>query len=200
MAELTIYGVAPSRAARVLWLANELGLDYEHVPTGMAESKTPEYLAINPNGKIPTIRDGDVTLWESMAINLYLAQKHGGPLAPASAVEAGLAYQWSFWVITEVEGHLLAALMHTVLLPEDQRRADKAEAAMAALAEPLAVLEQSLAGRDWLIADRFTVADLNVAAVLAWGKILRFDFAAYPQVKTWLEHCLGRPAYQQARG
>lgn len=200
MAELTIYGVPASRAARVLWLANELDLDYEHVPTAGAEARTPDYLAINPNGLIPAIRDGDYTLWESMAINLYLVQKHGGDLAPASTEEAGRAYQWSFWVMTEVEGRLLTALMHRLLLPEAERDAAEADKALTALGKPLGVLDQALAGREWLIADRFTVADLNVAAVLAWARILRVDLADVPQVAAWLERCLSRPAYQRVRG
>ena len=86
MGNLKIYGVAGSRAYRVLWMANELGLDYEHVPVhfGDGSCKTPEYLAINPNARIPAIDDDGFKLWESMAINLYLAKKHDQGLWPKS--------------------------------------------------------------------------------------------------------------------
>ena len=79
MDKLRIHGTYPSRVYRVLWLANELGLDYEQVPTRFwdGSTKTPEFLAINPNGRVPAIEDGAFRLWESLAINLYLAKKHG---------------------------------------------------------------------------------------------------------------------------
>ena len=84
MSNLKIYGVPLSRAYRALWMANELGLDYENVPINFADgsAKTSEYLAVNPNGRMPAIDDNGFKLWESMAINLYLAKKHGGVSLP----------------------------------------------------------------------------------------------------------------------
>src|SRR4029077_14762078 len=82
-----------------------LGLDYENVPVHFADgsAKTPEYLAVNPNGRIPAIDDNGFKLWESMAINLYLAKKHGSGLLPKTMEDEAQAIQWSFWVMTEVE-------------------------------------------------------------------------------------------------
>ncbi len=78
---MKLYGIAGSRAMRSLWAAEEVGVEYEHVPTHfIGDSKKPDYLAINPNGRVPALVDGDVTLFESMAINLYLARKYGGAL------------------------------------------------------------------------------------------------------------------------
>ena len=103
MSRLKIYGIPMSRAFRVLWMANELELDYENVPIHFADSssKTPEYLAINPNGKIPAIEDGGLKLWESMAINLYLAKKHDKGLWLNSPETEAQATQWSVWVMAE---------------------------------------------------------------------------------------------------
>ncbi|HTC02344.1 MAG TPA: glutathione S-transferase N-terminal domain-containing protein, partial [Xanthobacteraceae bacterium] len=105
MASLRIYGVARTRAFRALWVAEELGLDYEHLPIeiGEAGARTPEFLAINPNGRLPVIVDDGFVLFESLAITLYLAKKHAtGTLYPGTPHGEALAWQWSFWAIGEV--------------------------------------------------------------------------------------------------
>jgi hypothetical protein len=84
-------------------------------------AKTPEYLAVNPNGRIPAIDDNGFKLWESMTINLYLAKKHGSRLLPKTREDEAQAIQWSFWVMTEVEKPALAVLLHRFFLPEDER-------------------------------------------------------------------------------
>ena len=200
MSGLTIYGANQTRSARVLWMANELGLDYEHVPTTTKECKAADYLLVNPNGRVPAIDDNGLCLFESLAINLYLAQKHGGPLAPQTPEEWGRTYQWSFWAMTEMEPHLLTLLLHRLLLPEEQRKPERADKAEADLQGPLEVLEKALAGRDWLASDHFTVADLNLAAVLSWSKFLKVDLSAYPKTTAWLDTCLKRDAFRKARG
>src|SRR5260370_13656850 len=100
-------------------MANELGLEYEHVPVhfGDGSAKTTEYLAVNPNGRIPAIDDDGLKLWESMAINLYLAKKHDGALWPKTIEEEAQARQWSFWAITEARKPPLAALWHRSSFP-----------------------------------------------------------------------------------
>ena len=154
---MKIYGVSQSRAARSLWAAEELGLEYEHVPTLFArDTRKPEFLAINPNGRIPTLVDGDTTIWESMAINLYLARKHGGELWPKSVEGEGHALKWSFWVMTECEPPLIEVLMNRVMAPEDQRDAAKAAAAEEKLATPLAVLDRELEGKSYLLGEGFS--------------------------------------------
>ena len=164
---LKIYGVARSRAARVLWMAKELGLDYEHIKVDFAtgETRRPEHLALNPNGHIPVIDDDGFVLWESMAINLYLAKKHGmGGLYPAGLEDEARAWQWSFWGMTEVERPVLTALFNRVILPENQRDAAAADQAEKTLAQPLGVLHGALGHSAYLLGGDFTVADLNVAS------------------------------------
>lgn len=195
MSTLKIYGVAGSRAFRTIWMAKELGLAYEHVPVSFAggATRTPEYLAVNPNGHIPAIDDGGLKLCESMAINLYLARKHG-KLWPKTIEDEGRAFQWSFWVMLEVEKPLLAVLFNTVVYPADKRDAAVAAKALDELQKPFKVLDQALARSPWLAGSDFTVADLNVAAVLTWVKLARVDLSAYPKLADWLGRCLGRPA------
>jgi glutathione S-transferase len=128
---IRLYGIRQSRAARSLWAIEELGIPYEHVATNFTtDAKKPEYLAINPNGRIPALVDGDVTLFESMAINLYLAKKYDTKgLYPKSAADEARAIQWSFWGMTETEQALLQMLMHRLFLPEPQRDESLAKAA-----------------------------------------------------------------------
>jgi glutathione S-transferase len=150
---LTIYGVYRSRASRNIWLAHELGLPFTHVPVMQAyrianpdaadaplHTRSPAFLAVNPNGHIPSISDDGLVLHESLAINLYLAKKHGGPLAPATIAEDGLMSMWSFWAATEAEPHALNVLMHTIGKAPAERNATIAAAAIAALHQPFAVL------------------------------------------------------------
>ena len=168
MPRLKIYGVAASRAFRTLWMAEELGVDYEHVKTGWADGgcRTPEFLQINPNGQVPAIDDDGVVLWESLAINLYLARKYDSALSPRNVAEEGGALQWSFWVATEVEKPMSAWGYNRISLPPEKRNEQVALDAEQQLKKPLAVLDAALAPRSFLVGDRFTVADLNVAAVL----------------------------------
>jgi glutathione S-transferase len=199
---IKIYGVARSRAARVLWMAKELGLDYEHVKVDFAtgETRQPAHLALNPNGHVPVIDDDGFILWESMAINLYLAKKYGaGGLYPSGLQDEARAWQWSLWGMTEVERPLLTALMNRAFYPENQRDAAAADAAEEALAQPLGVLEGVLGCASHLLGERFTVADLNVASILAWARPAQIGLSAVPKVAEWLKNCADRPAARAAR-
>jgi glutathione S-transferase len=196
---ITIYGISASRALRSLWMLEELGVEYEHVQMNFTgDNKQPDYLALNPNGRIPTLVDGDTVLWESMAINLYLAEKYDGGLQPKSPEDRGRATKWSFWVMTETEKALLEYLFNTLILPEGQRDAAVAAAAVEQLKAPLGVLDGALEGRVNLLGEQFSVADLNVASVLSWGQLAGLDLSAVPNVSRWLTTCTSRPAFQRA--
>jgi glutathione S-transferase len=201
---LKIYGTVKSRAARTLWMAEELGIPYELVSVDYRakETRTPAFLEVNPNGHVPAIDDDGLRLNESMAINLYLARRHAGsPLAPQDLAEEARCLSWSFWAVTELEAPALATLMHGQLLPPSQRDPQKLDRALGALRPPLGVLEKALAGegapRAYLLGDRFTVADLNVAAVLAWVRGAAGLLAGFPAAAAWLDLCLGREAYRR---
>ncbi len=211
---IRIYGIAASRAIRPLWTATELGLDFEHInmPYAGGATRTPEFLAINPNGHIPAVVDvrpeGEVVVWESMACALYVAKAHGkgdgSDLSPANLKEEGEALRWAFWSMTELEKDALTVLMHRMAMPEAERKADLAQAAEGRLRTPLKVLEGVLAdqatrGEEHLCAHRFTVADLCVASVGMWIRPSSSLMSEFPLTAAWLKRCLDRPAHQAAR-
>jgi len=199
MARLRIYGVARTRAFRAIWMAKELGLDYEHVPieTGPAGARKPEYLAVNPNGRLPAIEDGDFVLWESQAITLYLAKKHSpGRLYPATLQGEAKAWQWSLWAANEVERAVNIWSLHAVRLPPEDRDPQTLAQTLAILAPPFRVLDGALAGSPYLLGNDFTVADLNVAAVTS--RAIGMDLATTPRLADWLRRCHDRPAARTA--
>ena len=196
---LKIYGVTRSRASRNVWLAEELGIPYEQVPViqryrlsdeaaadpAVTHTRSPAFLAVNPNGHVPSMDDDGLVLHESLAINLYLARKHGGPLAPRDVAEEGRMMAWSFWGVTEVE-----SLALDILQNRDPARAE------AALAKPFAVLDAALAETCFLVGGRFTVADLNLAEIVRYARSAEGLFAGAPRVGAWLAACQDRPAFR----
>ena len=199
MAGLQIYGVARTRAFRALWIAEELGLAYEHRPIeiGEAGARTPEFLALNPNGRLPVIVDGDFVLPESLAITLYLAKKYSlGTLYPAKLQDEARLWQWSFWALAEIDRGVNIWSLHAVRLPPHERNAGLREEALEVLAAPFAVLDKALAESAYLLGADFTVADLNVAAVVS--RAIDMDLSASPHLKNWLMRCLERPAARKA--
>ena len=197
---IKIYGPSASRASRALWIVHELGIPFEHIAVEMKDLKSPEYLKVNPNGKVPTLVDGDFKLFESMAINLYLAEKYGKDgFFPASVEDRALCTQWSFWGMTEIEKSLLTVLIDMFMTPPDKKKPEAVAEALKALPKPFAVLNGALEGRDYLLGSKFTVADLNLASICSWAKPIKFDFSPFPNVQAWLDRCLARPAYKAAR-
>jgi glutathione S-transferase len=194
---ITIYGVHRSRASRNIWLAHELDIPFklepvmqlyrlkEPVPDDVVHTKSPTFLKVNPNGHIPSMDDNGVVLHESLAINLYLVKKHGGPLAPADLAEDGLMSMWSLWAATEVEPHALSVLQNGA--PKE---------AVDALRAPFAVLNDAVAG-GYLVGNRFTVADINVTEVVRYALGAKELFDANPNVKAWLAACQARPAFRK---
>ncbi len=197
---LKIYGTSRSRATRSLWAAEEFAVPFEHVPTAVAEARSSAFLRVNPNGHIPAIDDDGVVLCESMAINLYLAEKYGKPpLWPASAADRGRVFQWSFWGMLECESHIITIFLNRFMRPEGERDEKAIAAAYEALKKPLKVLDEHLTGRQYVLGSEFTVADLNVAGVLMLAPMAQVDLQSAPNVRAWLDRCLARPAVQKAR-
>jgi glutathione S-transferase len=196
---LTLYGTSRSRASRSLVALEELGLEYTHVPTQPgSESRSPDFLRINPNGKIPCLDDDGLIVWESLAINLYLADRYGTPpLWPGSAAERAPIYQWSFWAKTEISPAALA-----IYAAQAAGDADAERRATARLTDALRILDRALADRDHLLGDTFTLIDVNLAASLSEpqenGHLFGwqgFDLSAIPHVQGWLRRCVSRESY-----
>jgi glutathione S-transferase len=196
---LRIYGIARTRAFRALWVAEELGLAYEHLPIeiGDAGARAPEFLKINPNGRLPFIEDDGFVLFESLAITLYLAKKHStGKLYPGTLQGEAKAWQWTSWALNEVDRGVNIWSLHAVRLPQAERDAAKRDEALKVVASPFRVLDAALANQSYLLRDEFTVADLNVAAVIS--RAVDMDLSAVPNLKAWLSCCLERPAARKA--
>jgi glutathione S-transferase len=206
---LKIYGVLRSRTSRNVWLAKELRIPYELIPVIQARrladpdaadaplnTASPSFRAINPNGLIPSIDDDGFILSESLAINLYLAKKHGGALAPVGLREDGLMTMWSIWAVGECETAAVEILLNT--FPRAGERADpsKVEAAIAKLHKPFGAMDTALRnGNGFLVGGRFTVADINVAEICRYAQPAKSLFNAFPVVKAWLDTCQTRPAF-----
>ena len=196
---LRIYGAPKSRAIRVLWMAAELGIEYEHIDylPRSPGTKTPEYRELNPNGRVPTIDDDGFILSESMAINIYLAKKHKSALYPADAKQEALALQWSLWETDRLDRQLVNYVRHSRELPEAERKASVAEANWKECVESFDVLEAALGKSQWLTGPQFSVGDLNVASALYRG--LFIDLSKWPKTEAWLKRCWERPAAKRAR-
>jgi glutathione S-transferase len=200
MAGLRIYGIARTRAFRALWVAMELGIEYEHIPVeiGSAGAQTAEFLAVNPNGRLPAIEDNGFVLWESLAITLYLAKKHStGGLYPGTIEGEAKTWQWSLWALNEVDRGVNIWSLHAIRLPPEDRDPAKLAEALKVIERPFKVLDEALSDRAYLVGDDFTVADLNVAAVIS--RAIEMDLSATPRLGDWLRRCLERPAAREAR-
>ncbi len=195
----TIYGVSRSRAIRSLWAIEEVGIEYTHVATHFfKESKTDEYLGVNPNGRIPALVDGEVTLFESMAINLYLARKYKPELYPDSPELEAQINQWSVWGISEIE-FLQMQVIIQIMLHKDNMNQRAMDEATEALPRPLKVLDDHLATREYLVGDTFTIADLNVSSVMLLLDMIKFDLSGFPNVMDWQKRCYARESLARAQ-
>lgn len=208
---LKIYGVYRSRASRTYWMAYELGIEFESIPViqgyrlpdplapeAPLNTQSPAFLRLNPNGMIPTIDDDGLVLGESIAINLYLASKHRGPLAAGSLPEEGLITQWSFWAVNEVEVHSIRIVQtYDRNLHETPAGKDTIAVATRLLQKPIGVLEAHLSEQDYLVGDRFTVADLNLVEIIRYALSEKHFFANYPKVRAWVERCHDRDGFRK---
>ena len=197
---MMLYGDVQSRASRSLWALEEIGRPYERHPVQPGtQSRQPEFLAINPNGRMPVLDDDGFILWEASAINLYLAERYASDWLWPSTIHARAdAYRWSFWVMTEFEPKLVAALA--------ARSGDDRAAVLDSLAAPLHVLEATLARRAWLAGDAFGIGDLNVASNICHpyeagpvADLTDFDMSRLPRLAAWLDRCRTRPAYRRVQ-
>jgi len=208
---ITLYGCYRSRATRPLWALFETGLEFAHVPIIQAyrlpdakaadapvNTASPAFLAVNPMGQIPALVDGDLVLTESLAITLHIARRAGGPLAPASDGEAALMEQWALFATSAVES---PALEIAFAVADQAVNGPEAQAIIAVSAEklrrPFARLDQHLQGKDWLMADRFTAADIVVEECVRYAQGHPTLLAEFPALKAWVDRCQARPAFQK---
>lgn len=197
---LRIYGWKRSRVVRCMWVMEELGLEYEQIPLNPneGETRTPDYLALNPQGKIPTLVHDDFVLSETMAINIHLASTFPGSLWPSTAQGIAKVQQWTSWALTELEPPLVAIMREGRRPAEqiDQSRISAWRADVHRLVD--IVLEPILSRRQYLLADSgFSLADLNVAAVASVMPVFDINPGEHPHTDQWMKRCFSRGAWQR---
>ena len=207
---LKIYGSPASSSGRCFWALEEAGVAYERVPLDMRakEHKSPEYLAINPNGKVPTLVDDSTqdpydsskpfTVWESLAINQYIAEAYAPQLlGDKSPRDTSRISQWSVWGLHEFQSPLVEIFIQKVFVPEEKRQQVVIDNAIKKL-EPLQnLLNTHLSKSDFLLGKTFSLADINVGTAAYINVSLKNNLADWPALKAWIERLADRPAYKK---
>ena len=196
---INIYGSPRSSSGRCFWCLEEIGETYEAKPLNFKEKehKSPTYLKINPNGKVPTLTDDDFVIWESIAINFYLAETYKPELLGLDNKQHGLVQQWSLWGIAELQPPIIDIFIQLIFVPEERRDSGIIEKAMAKIPGLLKVLNDALEGKNYLVGNDFTLADLNVASIASLCLEIKFDLTAYKNIQTWLIQISERPAFKK---
>jgi glutathione S-transferase len=192
---IKLYGFAPTRSIRVLWTLRELDVDFEFVTVNLlaGEHQRPEFLQLNPAGKVPVLVDGDLVLTESIAIVLYLADKYRArDLLPTDLKQRAQVNRWLLFAATELEQPLWRIARHTTLYPEDKRLAGEVSLARQDFQAMAAVLEAQMRGRQFVVGTSVTVADLVLAYTLDWANEVQL-LDAFPQLQTYLQRMYARP-------
>jgi len=196
---IKVYGDILSRAGIVMFTLELLGQPYEviELAPGSEATQQPDYLALNPTAKVPTIQDKELTLWETQAILFYLAANYGDNLlwsdTPAKVADI---QRWSLFISNQLEAAALDMLIH---VEESDGQPDPAflNKTGQVLQHFLSVLESHLQSREYLAEDKLTVADIHGASVLDWSRQAGFDMQPYPGVDRWISHILAHPAQQR---
>jgi glutathione S-transferase len=201
---ITLYGSPKSSAGRCFWCLEEIGTPYSvrSVDFATKEHKSEWYMKINPNGKVPAMTDGALTLFESMAINFYLAEKYKPELLGTTIEERAFVHQWSFWSIAELQAPIIQIFIQKVFVPIARRNQHLIEESEKMLPGLFSVLNLNLENKKYLAGNDFTLADLNTASVAAIAQIIGFDLSNYPHIRSWLNKISERPAfikYQEMR-
>jgi glutathione S-transferase len=196
---MKLYGFGPTRSLRALWGLKELDADFEFVSVNLAagEQKHPDFLRLNPAGKVPVLVDGDVVLTESAAIVLYLAEKYPDRgLLPVDLKERAQAYRWLMFAVTELEQPLWRIARHTFLYPEARRLPADATIAREEFAAMATILDRHIEGRQFIVGDGITIADCVTAYLIDWANEQHMidDFA---QLRAYLERMYARPRAPQ---
>ena len=169
---MKLYEFGPTRSIRVRWTLQELGVDFESVVVNLMqhEHQRPEFLAVNPAGKLPVLVDGDLVLTESVAIVLYLAEKYPEKrFLPADLKLRAQHNRWLLFVTTELEQPLWRIARHTNIYAEDERLPGDVEIARREFKDMAAIFERHMRGREFVAGDRVTVADFVAGYTLDWG-------------------------------
>jgi glutathione S-transferase len=183
-----------------LWFLEELQKDYEviNIDLDKFENKSEEFLKLNPNGKVPVLVDGDFVIWESLAINYYLARKYKPEFLGKSLEESSQIEQWIFWMLAELQPPIVSIFRHA-RLPGSQKNPAFFQAWKMQIMQLTVILEKELSNRQFLVGNNFTLADLNVAAFSSIHYILHSDLSLFPNFSKWLNSATKRAGLTAAR-
>ena len=204
---IKLYSWPSSSGTRVAWALEELGVSYEYVELDAKklEHRTPQYLTINPQGKVPALSDGELTFFESGAIVLYLGDKHGveKQLWPGNAGQARAdAVCWTVWAMTELGNYMMQYLYHGLDTPFSYKPEDRSKACAeynrSQFIRGLDALQARLQSREYLL-DAFSLVDIPAASWLMLGTKFGIKLDPHPRVADWLKRCGERPACKRAR-
>jgi len=201
-----VFHYAPwSSAITCLWALEELGVPYEKVKLDLAAkaTHTSEFLALNPNGKVPLLVHDGVPIFESIAILAHLGETFGVEkgLFPAPGLSRAQAFQWLAWMNVTLGAAVGRYLQNSSdQIPAELRNAKVAELARGDVRKLLGILEGHLTGKSWMVGDAFTFADLHLAGAMAWISRLGFDTKALPNLDAWFTRCKARPAFARSLG
>ena len=192
----TVHGGVRSRTMRVLWMLEELGQPYEHVPSA---PRSDAIRALNPSGKIPVLVEDGAALTDSVAIMTYLADRHGGLTHPAGTHGRARQDAITNMLIDEFDAILWAAAKHSFVLPEAERRPEAKEGLRAEFARSEAMLEAVLrgSGGPWLMGETFLLPDILAAHCLGWAVGAKFGPAS-GTLRDYMDRARARPAFGRA--
>ncbi|RQT51179.1 glutathione S-transferase family protein [Burkholderia cepacia] len=196
---MKLYGFAGTRTQRALWGLKELDADFEFVSVNLlqGEHKRPEFLRLNPAGKVPVLVDGDLVIPESAAIVLYLADKYPEKaLLPVDPALRAQAYRWVMFAVTELEQPLWRITRHSFLYPPEKRSPADIELAREDFRAMAAILDKHLEGREFIVGDTLTVADCVTAYLIDWAGECNL-IESFPQLRAYLERLYARPKAPQ---
>ena len=199
---IKLYGLPRSRSTRITWLLEELGLDYEYIALSPDQKglKSPEYLTINPGGKVPSIVEDGVTLTESGAITTYLADKHtnSGLIPGAGTTQRAHYDRWSYFALCELEQPLWTIGKHTFVLREDKRVPAVIPTAQWEFQHALKLFSEGLGDKPYILGDDFQAVDILLGHTLFWAMSFKQDI---PQenLKAYALRLQGREALQRAK-
>ncbi len=197
---MKVYFAPQSRAVRTVWLLEEMGHPYEleRFSLGQKEMRGPDYMRINPNGRVPTLVDGDVTISESAAIAQYLAARYAPALAPDPQAAHFAPYlQWLHYAEGMIMPPINTFVVETILLPPERRNPEIAKRALKLLNRTLGAVEQHMEGREFLAGD-FTIADTVTGHAVIMARRLGADFEAVPNLTAYADRLEARPAFLAA--
>ena len=192
---MKLYEFAPTRSIRVRWTLQELGVDFEAITVNLAagEHRRPEFLKVNPAGKLPVLVDGNLVLSESVAIVKYLAEKYPDRgLLPTSLQERAEVDRWLLFTATELEQPLWRISRHSSIYPVNDRIPADIPLASREFKEMAAVAEQHFKDRRFVVGDHATVADFVLAYTLDWANEIGL-LADCPSLRAYIERMYSRP-------